>query len=600
LPSIRVCFAIVDDDGCYAITDYTDEFFIICDICDPCDIEDTEDGCYAITGYTDDFFDICEVCDPVQPEIPDVSSSSLSSSIDILEQSISCGSLHYADCGREPIGVAQKLGHEWPLVQPSDDIRYLLADAYLNYEDPYDYAEADEPYELPFRIAYLYGVGCEDDVSHPAFAPDPVHEADILIFDAQDRVVFDSTTGDLTKQVWNECLTVYEWETADSVCRIVAHTAWQPDSELEPEQIQIRLIPESAILDPRVIRRQPKKVRKLIVNDEDLIGDIELHWGFNIEYTDVAPINQTTGLLQQVRQLANTGSNLRAGFQFTIDGTPGGGLGLYPGCDDIDPVLRRINGVTGNEYGDFLLAPEQCYWIERPSTIATTSPRTLTVTPNTLQFHNNCRPCCECDDFVEVKKAIDSLFNSWRELGQTAEEIRDLYSGNRSRWISQKECRETRPQKLILEPMCGGYIGLGYSFCNLTRECQGPLSIKVEFETHGYGGTGPVTRNMDVELVDIRTRKNERGERRLLPYNMGGEYPSYNSYWEVLDYRQSARLSLMLQACEVADGDSITVTITPTFAGVELDPITDTVAFQEVCLPEDFNPCGQSSLSIPN
>jgi hypothetical protein len=90
-------------------------------------------------------------------------------------------------------------------------------------------------------------------------------------------------------------------------------------------------------------------------------------------------------------------------------------------------------------------------------------------------------PCCTCDDFVQTKLGIDSVFNRWRNIGQTAQTIRDNYSAARTRWLNQKTCRESRNQKLALTSNCAGFIGVGYSFCSNADDCVGPLEVEFGF-----------------------------------------------------------------------------------------------------------------------
>ena len=106
---------------------------------------------------------------------------------------MTCPSFQLSGTGRRGIGVNQpQSGLDYPLVNPSEDARYLLADVYLAYDDPGAYNSTITPSQHPLRIKWLYGVGCSAS-SAPAWAPAPTHAADIVIVDAQDNVVFDST-----------------------------------------------------------------------------------------------------------------------------------------------------------------------------------------------------------------------------------------------------------------------------------------------------------------------------------------------------------------------------------------------------------------------
>jgi hypothetical protein len=67
---------------------------------------------------------------------------------------MSCPPTAYSAYGRRGIGVIQpQSGLDYPFVQPSDDVRYLVSDFYLAYED-------DETTTLPLRISQITGAAC--------------------------------------------------------------------------------------------------------------------------------------------------------------------------------------------------------------------------------------------------------------------------------------------------------------------------------------------------------------------------------------------------------------------------------------------------------
>ena len=100
---------------------------------------------------------------------------------------------------RQPIGVNQPPsgGTNYPFVRPSEDIQYLLGDVYLSYPDD------SYTYEYPLRIEWLYGFGTAP-VTPPAGYPTPTHTHDVIIKDANDVTVFDSTLADSYRIVWVE------------------------------------------------------------------------------------------------------------------------------------------------------------------------------------------------------------------------------------------------------------------------------------------------------------------------------------------------------------------------------------------------------------
>ena len=141
---------------------------------------------------------------------------------------------------RHSIGVNQPPngGNDYPFVRPSPDIYFLLGDFYLSYADD------TCSYAYPFRIEWMYGFGTRQysesgsEVDPLPGYPTPTHEYDILVKDANDVTVFDSTvvgTGDDADNVspfkWSEWYSRYvviEWtdKSKDIVCRCTKFIGW--------------------------------------------------------------------------------------------------------------------------------------------------------------------------------------------------------------------------------------------------------------------------------------------------------------------------------------------------------------------------------------
>jgi hypothetical protein len=392
-----------------------------------------------------------------------------------------CDPLEYAEHGREPVSICQqfRMGTDYPLIKPSDDIRNLLADFFLAYEEPGDYSFVANRLTQPFRIAWLFGYGClPSDIPNFTSAA-TFHNVDLVIVDAFDQPVFDSTqAASYHEQAWGDRLMLHEWRTESAVCRIVVHTKWHASSDSpEPQFYELFIMPDSAVIDSRTIRRMPQRIRKLVVNGSPLAGEVELISGYNVAFENAGPIASptTTGqLLDALLAIPTAGG--RAGYKIEFDGTPGGGAGHAPGCDSVEPAFTTINGIGPDAAGHFLLngaaATEDvgCYWFQQPDTRADAL---ATVTSATLQLNNDCRPCCTCDDFVQVKLGIDSVFKRWQSIATHAQVIRDSYKTGRARWLAQKVCREAKNQKLKLTSNCAGFIGIGYSFCSNLSTCEG-------------------------------------------------------------------------------------------------------------------------------
>ena len=124
---------------------------------------------------------------------------------------MTCPDFQTAPRGRAGLGVVQpQSGLDYPLVAPSADIKYLLADLHLAYDDAGEYDPQVTPAAHPLRIKYLYGAGCIENTP-PAGFPTTAHAADIVIVDANERVILDTTAGAVTfnAQDWSADYRIY-------------------------------------------------------------------------------------------------------------------------------------------------------------------------------------------------------------------------------------------------------------------------------------------------------------------------------------------------------------------------------------------------------
>lgn len=446
--------------------------------------------------------------------------------------------------GRIGVSVAQpESGNDFPLVNPSEDIRYLLADAYLAYDDPSNYSSSAAAFIPPFRIRWIYFAENETAVDQPEDQPEPTHIADVLIVDAEDNTVFDSTTVDedhFSTQSWGDRLKIYSWEADGVVCRIVRHTAWSPDLTPTPRFYDTHIIPDDAVLDERAVERLPKRVRSLRVVLSQLTGEhVRLTSGYNMDLELEEPI--TTGH--------------RARQQIVLNATVGAGAGIYPGCVGEALVIKRVNNVPPSDAGDFFLSAADCYALRQPTTLIQPSPRLTAPTPAMLKFSNNCKPCCACDDYVEVAEYMNQVGQRYIDLGQTFNGIRDLYHENKQRWEASQGCITRKPLRLALVPQVCPFLDVGLQFCNQSADCKRNVVLTIDF-------TGTTEAALGVEVPGFTTisgasfspgGQTPQTER----YVMDGSWPIFKAYWDSVQpfSAVSVRFRLEFNNCGM-DGES--------------------------------------------
>lgn len=392
-----------------------------------------------------------------------------------------CPDFVNSDYGRRGIGVVQpQSGLDYPLVSPTteaqNDVRYLLADLYFEYDDPHEY-DNTTPTAHPLRIAYLYGLGCNDNAGQYADFPTPAHAADIVIVDAANNTVFDTTVGAVTfnQQPWGNDYVIYEWKTPAAVCRVVAYSTWvKGDSDIKHYDKYIK--PANALIDERAVYKMPKRVLSLAVKNGTSLsnkytGRFSFVNGYNVEITSADPeIN-----------------NFRTETSVTFAAVAGTGKGRYTNCTEIDAPkpITTINGAGPNAVGDFLMASKDCLWARRPTT-HTPGPDNTTVVAALTTAHQqigaDCVPCCQCSDYVDTAKYMNDTALRYKLIGIRSENIRAYYENNVNRWEDQRACSLSRPLKLMFTSQRCPYVDVVVMLCNACDDCIPESTLRLELE----------------------------------------------------------------------------------------------------------------------
>ena len=317
-------------------------------------------------------------------------------------------------------------------MQPSDDVKNLLADLWLSHRVT--------TVQFPLRLAWITGLDTafddagtypENSVSasgtdHSSYISYD-HAVDLIIVDSNDLVVFDSRLApEYYTAPYDERLRVHEWRMHDAFCRIIQHAAFPTAADVVT--IAPTIEPADGTLDPLCSQIVPTSVDGIQVGLTRLTGDVILRNGTNTTITD-------GGLVQE---------GLRRIQRVVFAAAPGSGLGRNTRCDAEDVVIRRINGVGGDSRGDFSLVTSACYYFRRLGEFDGTTHH-MTPTPAALTLGNDCKPCCECDDYVNTYAGLVRIHERFKGLAQQLAATRDQYHENRARWNQQKQCRENNP-----------------------------------------------------------------------------------------------------------------------------------------------------------
>jgi hypothetical protein len=395
---------------------------------------------------------------------------------------MTCPEFQLSKNGRAGIGVVQpQSGLDYPLIAPSSDIRYLIADLHLSYDDSGEYDKNVAPAQHPLKIKYLYGAGCLDNTPSANF-PAPEHTVDIVVVDATDRIILDTTTqtNSFNAQNWGDDYTIYEWKAAHAVCRMVLYTTW-PNNDNEqtdddtPRQYNKFLTPENATLDERAVYKMPRRLLTLRVRNGQTTtprysGNFKLSNEYNTE------INALPGETKNFRNIT----------RINFSAVPGTGLGRYGACPDGAAVpILKINGLESVN-GDLSLAGTDCLWLRRPVTTDLVAP--YPVRPSSTaqqQIGADCEPCCGCDDYADTAKYMNDTSYRYKLIGQRAEKVRSEHENNIARWRDQRACSVQRPLRLLLVPQRCPYLDIVMLLCNPCEECINPALLTVTLNVSG-------------------------------------------------------------------------------------------------------------------
>ncbi len=391
--------------------------------------------------------------------------------------------------GRQPVGLNQPPsgGSAYPFVSPSDDILHLLADFFVSFDD------LSNTFVYPLRIAWMHGFGTVT-TAPPAGWPTPVHTHDLVVRDANDEIVFNSTAAiRFTTEVWDNRLLILEWTTEYNICRCTMHTDWT-DADINDSQSRsyaTYIVPDRGELQADTWYKMPKRVLSLRVGLTHITkSNVTLAEGYNVQISKIMATptltinNFNLPGAQTTKPLVEGTRNTQ---QILLEAIPLAGLGVFPGCVDQEKVIRTINVVRSNEHQNFLYDSEGCIRVQRPIVLNSASPRVFsysaTSLPNTAEaaaailVSNDCKNCCDCTYFAQTYQGLKRQWNLFKSTAKNAEQARDTYAQNKERWLVQKQIREADMLRvrISLDGKCK--IRWGIAFCNASKCCLSNVTV---------------------------------------------------------------------------------------------------------------------------
>ena len=420
--------------------------------------------------------------------------------------------------GRQTIGFNQSPGggSNYPFVDPSEDVYQLLGDFFFSFDDVKD------EIVFPLRVAWLYGFG-SNPVSPIANYPTPVHTHDIVVVDALNNVVFNSTLAEnFNSEVWDNRLLILEWQLSDRVLRCTTHTDWtsadisQGKTKTYDEYIE----PINGELQQDTYYKIPKRVTSLLVGLTKIKGTravLQPGYNFEIVATDEDEIEELViDDLDEFELVGEVEENnpTRRVNSITLNAEAGTGLGLFSACNEDEVVIRTVNGIGPNAYNNLVFDSEGCIRNHRPVSVIQQDPRLFdyaginlssTQAASALSVENDCTNCCDCTYFAQTYQGIKRQWFLYRDIANAAKITRDKLRIDINRWESQKRIREQSTLRLSLRPDGNGKVTWGVSFCNATSCCLQDIKIRLTWLTYVNGQLTPQEKkayscgNVDVE-----------------------------------------------------------------------------------------------------
>jgi hypothetical protein len=465
---------------------------------------------------------------------------------------MACDDFQYSPTGRRGIGLNQpQSGLDYPFVQPSPDIRYLIADFYFAYDD-------SNNTQHPLRVKGLYGFGC-DSAAKPFWAAAFAHAADILIVDAFNNTVFDSTNASVAYPVtafntwcWGlrknaNCspthdFRIYEWISDRATCRVVIYQTWPADANDLDENAQRNYSnnfePVRAVLDERAVYKIPKRVLSFRSHDNTKIikqNVADFYAGYNTAIT--AGTVQTRGL--------------RLTRQIVFNAIPGSGLGRYTDCAQQSSVYYAINGVNGP---NVLLEPHDCIWTKTPNTVVPvggifkTTPQKIAGSAG-QEIGSNCPACCTCQDYVDTALYMNKIRDRYKQIGTASSAVLTDYKNNIDRWLVQRDCRLGSPIKVCVTPQNCPYIDVLAQYCNSCEKCSENVVLTITITTDV---------NAQAEIVCGYTSAS------VTTFSIGGSFPTFIASLGNVDAGNSVSIQFRLKFNDVKTAATVSVTVTGT------------------------------------
>lgn len=439
--------------------------------------------------------------------------------------------------GRRGIGVVQpESGIDYPFVDPSNDIKNLIANLVLVLDVPYD-EQRYQTTRAPFYVQSVVGLGCIDAVANVQPAITIANNDGYVVFDSNVPSKLKKTAPFFSKQLDDDYV-FYSWYSEWSYCKIIAYRSWAI-TDADKQHYNFILTPQRAVIDSRAVTVRPQSIKSISILWPAKLCEPEQRVNV-FDVTDETNINLKSGYNVNL-SVNKQRSLLGVTSQLTIAATSGAGLGKYNGCSGADkfdnivydsaellpdeepappppPPITSINGTRTNS-GDALLMLKDCLWFkkniavdckrvepEQPTDNETTEPvdpcnppdppapgpelpcaedengarikAIRTFDPDIYghaKIGGDCAPCCECEDYKNTALKMNAYASQYNLIGQRAINAKDIHEQNVQKWLDVQACSLGNPLRLLLVAQRCPYMDIVMIACNPCTDACLPL-----------------------------------------------------------------------------------------------------------------------------
>lgn len=447
----------------------------------------------------------------------------------------------FSQFGRMGIGPVQgQFGADYPLVEPSEDVRHLIADFRLVIgPDIYNYQSPAVFYTpLPVQITRLTGFGAADILT--TTRKDIRLTAGGLVFDTADPLAvnkryYNTTINDQIAVVsWYQDVIANQSDlTAPSYSARVwlfYHTAWNFEEKPPVQVYSDNFVPVSAVV----------LSRNVFIDDHGQgfsMPIMEEGYNTQIQVTPTGP-STTTVLIS-----AGKGS-----------GRGDAPCSLYPPRETRElNSIHSINGQSADKYGNFLLTtPDDCWWTSKqqrdlrfftqlftpllPYDYSSDMPGPL------VTLGQACRICPDCDDYNDLIDRTNVAIRKFNRISEQFPEMRDRLKLLIDTWNANVLTKKRNRLQLAVIPQSCPMFEIAVTYTNFSNLPKNNIVItltltaitgtlqnsEVLLQPHGHYSPAPETNRQinvswPVTTVTFLAVKPFRSEFAVLTVPLGRE-----------------------------------------------------------------------------